>query len=144
MRAATVTGDFRKRKIISGKRYFFVRIKSLWGVRWASPECQDWESIIAAGLGKARSQSVGARAGLGNTHGETGVCGCSEYGSQSVRGISEGCRVPLDKSPEWAHSGSALSTNRSWLERLITRKSGTGYWDPNHGKTGSPRIRHPV
>lgn len=38
--------------------------------------------------------------GLGNTYMEIGVCDCSEDGSQSVRGKAEGCKVPLDKSPE--------------------------------------------
>lgn len=139
MRVATVTGDFRKRKITSGKRYFFVRIRSLRGVRWASLGiCQDWDSIRPAGLGKARCQNVGARAGLGGTYVETGVSGCSEHGSLPV--LQGTIRQKSRMRPFWfrAWSKQKEGVRSVWgteKERLIKRKSGIGYWDPSQGKT---------
>lgn len=62
-------------------------------------ECQDWESIKASGLGKARYQSMGARMWRCEYVG-------SEYEGQSVRGTVGKCKVPLDESPEGGHSSS--------------------------------------
>lgn len=70
-----------------------------------------------------------------------------------MRETAGGCKVPLGKSPEGGHSGSEYHPNRrkrqevDWSpvkEALISRKSGIGYWDPRHGKTGDSRERHPV
>lgn len=103
MRAATATGDLGKGKITSGKIYFFVGIRALREVGWASPEKarpgnpaeqQAWAGQVAGF--REPGPGFGAHAW------RYGTAVALNMGVR-LRETAGGCKVSLDNRPEGSH-----------------------------------------